>query len=403
INHGKSPIYEEGLDELLQELVPLGKLRATLNFSQAVKDSEIIFICVGTPSLPDGSMSYEYVMDAAENIGKAIQGCDDYKVIVVKSTCIPGTTVNLVGPIIEKASGKTVGKDFGLGMNPEFLREGVALKDFLEPDRIVIGAIDERSYEVIKRCYEGFPAPILHTDPSAAEMIKYASNSFLALKISFINEIANLCEKLGIDVKDVAKGVGMDHRISGKFLRAGAGWGGSCFPKDVSALLHKSKELGMPALTLQAAIDVNKKQPLRTIALLKELLENDNLRDKTIAVLGLAFKPGTDDMREAPSIIIINQLLEEGAIVKATDPAAIENAKKILKHENLSIVQTAEEALKDADGCILITEWEEYSQLPPETFLNNMKTPILVDGRRAYPYEQFRKMGIKYKGIGLGK
>lgn len=403
INSARSPIYEEGLEELLAELVPAKKLVATLNLDYAVKNSEVIFIAVGTPSLPDGSMDYKYVVQAAKDIGKILKETSDYKVVVVKSTCIPGTTVNLVGPILEENSGKKVGKDFGLGMNPEFLREGIALQDFLNPDRIVIGAVDDHSYELIAKCYEGIPGEILKTDPSAAEMIKYASNSFLALKISFINEIANLCEKLGIDVKDVAKGVGLDHRISDKFLRAGAGWGGSCFPKDVAALLHKSKELGMPSKTLQAALDVNKEQPLRTIELLKELLEDHTVQGKTITVLGLAFKPGTDDMREAPSIKIINELLAQGAFVKATDPAAINNAKKIFDHENLEIVDSVEEALKNADGCILITEWKQFAELSPEVFLELMKTPIIVDGRRALPYKEFRAKGVNYKGIGLGK
>ncbi|MCK5304575.1 MAG: UDP-glucose/GDP-mannose dehydrogenase family protein, partial [Candidatus Heimdallarchaeota archaeon] len=258
---------------------------------------------------------------------QAFEEGQEYKVVVVKSTCNPGTTTDIVKPILE-TSKLTSGKDFGVGMNPEFLREGVALKDFLAPDRIVIGGNDERSRQLIAKTYEGFEAPILQVDPTTAEIIKLASNSFLAMKISFINEIANIAEKIGSDVSSIAQGVGMDERISNKFLRAGLGYGGSCFPKDVAALSQKSKELNVPSKLLEATIEANKIQPLRAINLLKETFEGESLKDKRIAILGLAFKPDTDDVRDAVSVPIIEKLLEEGAIVYATDPVAMKNFER---------------------------------------------------------------------------
>ncbi|MHA1399806.1 MAG: UDP-glucose dehydrogenase family protein [Candidatus Heimdallarchaeaceae archaeon] len=403
INKGIPPIYEKGLEPMLKEVVGNGFLKATLDVDTAVKESDVIFICVGTPSLPDGSMDYTYVKKAAKDIAQAFTKDQEYKVVVVKSTCVPGTTDDIGKTILEKESGLRINDDFGLGMNPEFLREGVAVEDFLYPDRIVIGGSDKKTCEVIAQCYEGFEAPILFVDNTAAEMIKYASNSFLAMKISFINEIANLCEKFGIDVTEVAKGIGLDHRISEKFLRAGAGFGGSCFPKDVSALFHKSKEVGLPSKLLEATLKVNKEQPLRLVDLLKEELATKSLKGFKIGLLGLAFKPDTDDMREAPSLILLEKILEEGAIVKATDPIALENAKKEINHENLTFVEEPIEVIKDADACVLITEWKEYKDLSPEVFLNNMKNPIVIDGRRAFDYKIFREKGIKYRGIGLGK
>ncbi|MHA1866525.1 UDP-glucose 6-dehydrogenase [Candidatus Pacearchaeota archaeon] len=403
INKGIPPIYEKDLDRMLKEVVEKGNLKATLNLSEAVAKSEIIYICVGTPSLPDGSMDYIYVKEAAKGIARELTEADEFKVIVVKSTCVPGTTDEIGKTIIEKESGKKLNVDFGLGMNPEFLREGVAINDFLYPDRIVIGGSNRETQNIIAKCYDEFNAPILFTDNTAAEMIKYASNSFLAMKISFINEMANLAEKFGIDIKDVAKGVGMDHRISGKFLRAGAGFGGSCFPKDVSALYVRSKELDQPSMLLEATLAVNKKQPLRLIDLLKKGLESEDIKGKTIGLLGLAFKPDTDDMREAPSLILINKLLEEGVTIKATDPVALENAKKEIAHEKLIYCENMEDAVKETDAVILITEWKEFRDLSAEFFIQKMKNPVVIDGRRAFDYKEFREKGVKILAIGLGK
>ncbi len=403
INRGQSPIFEEGLDDMLHDLVPRKKLRATLNLKEAVLESELIFICVGTPSKEEAQYDYSYLEQATKDVGLALKEADKYKVVVIKSTCTPRTTVDLLKPILQKTSGKKCGKDFGLGFNPEFLREGVAVYDFMNPDRIVIGGINQKAIDLIELAFKDFSAPILNVDPTTAEMIKIASNSFLAMKISFINEMANMVEKIGCDIIDVARGIGMDSRISPKFLGAGLGWGGSCFPKDVSALYQLSKEVGVPSQVLDATISVNKLQPLRSIELLEAALDDKMVKDKKIAVLGLSFKPNTDDMREAVSIPIITSLLSKGAKVHAHDPVAMENAKVIFNSPNLFLEEDPIQALKDADGCIIVTEWRIYGQLSPKTFVGVMKTPIVIDGRRMFDPKKMRNKGVKYSGIGLGK
>lgn len=403
INKAIPPIYEEGLEEMLKQVVEEGKLKATLDFKEAIQMAEIIFICVGTPSFANGLLDDKYVRSAATAIAQAFEEGQEYKVVVVKSTCNPGTTTNIVKPILEKHSKLNFGEDFGIGMNPEFLREGVALEDFMAPDRIVIGGNDERSLQLIAKTYDGFEAPILKVEPTTAEIIKLASNSFLAMKISFINEIANIAEKIGCDVSSIAQGIGMDERISSKFLRAGLGYGGSCFPKDVSALYQKSKELNVPSKLLEATLAVNKIQPLRAIELLKENYDGESLKDKRIAILGLAFKPDTDDVRDAVSLTIIDKLLEEGAIVYATDPVAMSNFAKEIESEDLHLEMSIEEVLSSADGCILVTEWKEFKAISPEMFLKYMKNPVLIDGRRAYDHKQFIESDVKYKALGLGR
>ncbi len=403
INKGNAPIFEEGLDEMLQTMVSKGNLKATLNMSEAIAVSELIYICVGTPTREDGAYDYTFLKDAAQKIGEELEKTNQYKVIAVKSTCSPGTTLNLVKPILEETSHKIAGKDFGLGMNPEFLREGVAIRDFLEPDRIVIGGIDKMSQEIIGKSYKGLDSPILYVDPTSAEMIKIASNSFLAMKISFINEIANIAEKIGTDIIDIAKGIGMDDRISDKFLRAGLGYGGSCFRKDIRALYHQSVEMNVPSDLLKATMQVNEAQPFRAAEILTEEMEDRSLEDKKIAILGIAFKPETDDVREAVSITLINHLLDKGAKVFATDPKAIDNVKEIISHENLTLSNKIEDILIGADACILVTEWKEYLELTPELFRKYMKNPLIIDGRRALDYEKFREKGIIFRSIGLGK
>ncbi|NOZ59019.1 MAG: UDP-glucose/GDP-mannose dehydrogenase family protein, partial [Euryarchaeota archaeon] len=344
VNRAESPIYERGLEELLRKHVPR-RLRATLELAEAVASSEVTFICVGTPS---GLMDYidlKYVEQVSREIGEVLRDKDDFHVVVVKSTVVPGTTEHTVTPILEEHSGKRAGADFGVAMNPEFLREGSAVEDFLNPDRIVLGYTDERTGRILRELYRSFTCPIMETNPRTAEMIKYATNSFLAVKISFINEIGNICKLLGIDAYEVAKGLGMDHRISPHFLRAGLGFGGSCFPKDVKALVGKAKEAYYRPVILNAALEVNETQPLRLIELLER--RAGSLRGRDVVVLGLAFKPGTDDMREAPSIKIIHALLTKGARVHAHDPQALENARKIFgKHERLFFYSRVEEALK---------------------------------------------------------
>lgn len=374
INKSIPPIYEEGLEELLKKNVKANRLRATKNLAEAVKKTDISFICVGTPSGLLDYIDLKYVEEVCKKIGKALRN-KDYHLIVVKSTVVPGTTEHSVIPLLEKYSKKNAGTDFGVVMNPEFLREGQAIEDFMHPDRIVIGGIDDRSNRILLELYKDFDCPKMVTNPKTAEMIKYATNSFLVTKISFINEIGNICKSLGIDVYEVAKGLGMDSRISPKFLRAGIGFGGSCFPKDVKALVGKAKEVYYRPIVLNAALELNESQPLRLVELLERKI--GSLRGVDVTVLGLAFKPGTDDMREAPSIKVIHNLLSKGAIVHATDPKALEEAKKIFgKHERLDYCKTAEEAVKKSKYILIVTEWDEFKR--EELY----KGKVVIDGRR---------------------
>lgn len=383
INQAEPPIYEEGLEELMREF--RGKYYGTKDYREAILNSNVTFICVGTPSTENGCINLTYVKKAAEEIGKALKEKVGYHVVVVKSTVLPGTTEEMVKPILEEYSGKKVFKDFGLAMNPEFLREGVALRDFLNPDRIVIGVQDERTKGILETLYEPINAPKLIVDIKTAEMIKYASNAFLATKISFANEIGNICKKLGIDSWKVFEGVGLDHRISPYFFRSGIGFGGSCFPKDVKALIKKSEEIGDEPLILKAVMEVNEKQPLRMIELLKKYVPK--LKGKTIGVLGLAFKPNTDDIREARSIILVGKLLEEGAKVIAYDPKATENFKRLFSQ--IEYANSAQKVLDKTDIILIITEWPEFEEL-------DYSGKIVVDGRRIGKAEKTAKI---YEGV----
>jgi len=318
INAGKAPIFENDLPEMLEDVLNRGNFRASLDLKESVKNSDITFICVGTPSEDNGSISLKYVKTVAQSIGEALKKNTNYHIVVIKSTVIPGTTNDIVIPILEKASGKKAGKDFGVAMNPEFLREGKAIEDFMNPDRVVIGAINDKTFEILEPVLTFEQTPVLQTSIKAAEMIKYASNTFLATKISFVNEIGNLCKKLGIDSYEVMKAVGMDHRISQHFLRSGLGFGGSCLPKDVKALRAKANALGYTPKLLDSILSVNMLQREIMISLAKEKL--GNLKGKKIAVLGVAFKAHTDDIREAPSITIIEALLSAGADVSVYRP-----------------------------------------------------------------------------------
>jgi UDPglucose 6-dehydrogenase len=403
INKGIPPIFEEGLESMLKDALYHAYLTATMDMTMAIQNSELIFICVGTPSKEDGSYDYIYLKEVAKKIGEELKKVDDYKVIVVKSTCSPGTTMNLVKPILEETSQKKAGKDFGLGMNPEFLREGVAIRDFMNPDRIVIGGLDEKSEKIIAQPYSGIDSPILFVDPTTAEMIKIASNSFLAMKVSFINEIANIAEKIGCDIIDIAKGIGMDDRISSRFLRAGLGYGGSCFPKDIKALHRQSVEMGVPSDLLEATMKVNDAQPLRAAEILVEEMEDRSLEGKKIGILGLAFKPDTDDVREAVSLVLIDYLLNKGAKVVATDPKAIKNFREEMEHDNLILTSKVEDVLTDSDACILVTEWKEYLDLAPDLFKELMKIPLVIDGRRCLDFDKFIEKGVKFRSIGLRK
>ncbi len=360
INTGETPVYEQGLEEKLKEVKE--NFKATTNIND-LKDSEIIFVCVGTPSKEDGSIDLKYVRRAAEDISKIL---GSYRVIVIKSTVIPGTTESLI-KILEK-NDKKVGEDFGLGMDPEFLKEGNALKDFLEPDRIVIGSYDEKSKEILAELYKDLNCPKLFANIKTAEMIKYASNSFLATKISLINEIGNICKKLGIDVYAIAEGIGYDKRIGREFLNAGIGFGGSCFPKDIKALIAKSNEIGHEPKLLQEIIKINEKQPLKKIEFLKKHIPN--LKGKEIGILGLAFKPETDDVRESRAIPIVKELLKEEVIIKAYDPKAIENFKKLFPQ----IKYCSPEEILNSEAILILTNWKEFENL-------DYRKNIVIDGR----------------------
>ena len=387
INTAQPPIYEEGLGELMREF--RGKYYATKNYREAILNSDVTFIAVGTPSREDGSIDLKYVEAASKSIGKALREKMGYHVVVVKSTVLPGTTEEVVKPILEEYSGKKAFEGFGLAMNPEFLREGVALKDFLTPDRIVIGVQDERTRRVLEELYAPIDSPKLFTDIKTAEMIKYASNAFLATKISFANEIGNICKKLGIDSWKVFEGVGLDHRISPHFFKTGIGWGGSCFPKDTRALIRKAEELGEEPLILKAVVEVNERQPLKMIELLKKHVPD--LKGKRIGVLGLAFKPNTDDVRETRAYVVVKKLLEERAKVIAYDPQAMENFKRYYPNvgKRIEYASTPEEVLDLTDVILIVTEWPEFEEL-------DYSGKIVVDGRRIKAAERTARI---YEGV----
>ncbi len=395
INSGVSPIYEPGLDEIIKRNIDNGNLKATDDYNE-ILDSDVVFVCVGTPSRYDGSIDLSQIQDATKSIGEKLKLTNKYIVVTVKSTVVPNTTKDFVTPILEKYSGKNSGKDFGVGMNPEFLKEGTGVSDFLYPDKIVIGGMDERSKSVLVDLYSCLDAkyPRVLTNLTTAEMIKYAQNSALAVRISFINEIANICERTGVDVVDVAKSIGIDTRIGPKFLNAGIGYGGSCFPKDVKALIAIAKSAGVDPKILQSTIDVNDGRASHAIDMANQIL--GNLNGKKIGALGLAFKQDTDDIRESKAIAVIQSLLSQGAQVQAYDPQATANAKEILK-DSIKYCSTKEECLDGIDLCMVLTEWDEFRNLD----LSKIKCPIF-DGRRVVNPQKAKEFGVEYSGIGWG-
>ena len=371
INRAEPPIYEDGLDTLLKTHIS-ANLRATTQYTP-VQTSDVIFIAVGTPPNPDGSANLSYIIAAAEAIADELaKSHAEYPVIVVKSTVPPGTTKNVVEPIIRR---KNPDLSFGICMNPEFLREGRAVEDFLHPDRIVVGSSDPKTIRIMHELYTGIAAPIIDVDPTAAEMIKYTSNALLATKISFANEIGNLCKQLGVNVYEVMAGVGMDSRVSPKFLNAGCGFGGSCFPKDVSALASIAREHGVTPTLLNAVLAVNDSQPLRMVELLETRI--GSLSGKRIAVLGLAFKDNTDDVRESRSIPVIEALRRKGAVPVLFDPMAMDTMKAVFPDEEYA--SSAAAALAHADGCLVMTEWPEFAKLSSE--FDAMRERVIIDGR----------------------
>ena len=385
INNAKPPIYEEGLEELMREFED--KYHSTSDYVETIKNSEITFISVGTPSNEDYSIDLTFVKKAAEELGNALKEKNEFHIVVVKSTVIPGTTEDVVKPILEKYSGKTAFHDFGLAMNPEFLREGLALNDFLNPDRIVIGINkdDEETKSSLESIYAPFNVPKLFVDLKTAEMIKYTSNAFLATKISFSNEIGNICKKLGIDTYNVFEGVGLDHRISPSFFRAGAGFGGSCFPKDVKALIKQSEDIGEEAEILKAAFNINETQPLKLITLLKKHVAE--LKNQSIGLLGLAFKENSDDIRETRAVPIVNGLLKEGGKIIAYDPLATENFENLFPQ--IEYTSSAKDVLDRTDCLIIQTAWPEFENL-------DYSGKIVIDGRRIKSAQRTAKV---YEGI----
>lgn len=373
IDRGIAPFYEPGLEALLKK-----HIHRTLVVSCEYKEifgSDCTFICVGTPPSPDGSAELRFIRSAAHSIGTALKGGRDPHTVVVKSTVPPGTTGAVVAPVVMEASGRQDGS-ISFAMNPEFLREGRAVEDFFHPDRIVIGCSEDIACRKVAALYDGIDAPMVTAGLEAAEMIKYASNAFLATKISFSNEIGNICKKLGIDVYEVMRGVGLDTRISPHFLNAGAGFGGSCFPKDVSALICLAESVGEDPWILKSVMEVNDSQALRMITVLEARI--GNICGKQVAVLGLAFKDNTDDVRDSRAIPVISALVEKGAVVRAFDPLANTAMARIFP--GINYYRSAEEALTGADACLVMTEWPEFAQLEDE--FDRMKSRVIIEGRR---------------------
>ncbi len=396
LNLGRSPIFEPGLEKLIQEGIRTGNLKGSTDIENGIVESDLTFICVGTPSEKDGSIDLNYIKSAASSIGRALRHKEKKHTVIVKSTVIPLTTEEIVLPILIKKSGWKR-EQLGVGMNPEFLKEGSAVKDAQEPDRIVIGSADKLSLRVMRSLYKGQKCPKLECSPRTAEFIKYASNSFLAAKISFVNEMANMCNSWGIDFKEVAEGMGMDSRISPLFLRAGAGFGGSCFPKDVKALAAAAKSDNVESKMLEATLEVNELQPLIIVQMAEERL--GILKGKKIAILGLAFKPDTDDVRESRSEIVVKELMDKGAEIVGHDPEAMDNFKELIE---VNTVPSVEEAIEKADCVILMTEWKEYTKINLKMLRNRMSGNVIIDGRRAFNPEQIEKAGFDYRTIGLG-
>lgn len=406
INDGRSPIHEAGLDELLQRNIGTS-LTATTDLDSAVRSTELSLIAVGTPF--DGEqIDLKYIREVSRQIGEVLKSKDDYHVVVVKSTVVPGTTDNVVKPILEEASGKRAGVDFGVGMNPEFLREGVAVDDFMNPDRIVLGGIDARTQDALARVYAAFTdTDVIKTGNSTAELIKYTANSLLATMISFSNEIANLSTAIGgVDVVDVMQGVHSDKRLmpfdeNGQrikpgfvsYLESGCGFGGSCFPKDVKALISHGESLGEKMDLLKAVIEINELQPYKVIELLQKHFKS--LRGLRVSVLGLAFKPGTDDMRESPAIKIVNALIDAGSTVSAFDPVARSEAEKLFDAGSITYGDTIDDVIADADALLILTRWELFSELPAMLAKSDTQ-PLVIDARRMLDSDAAQR----YDGIG---
>jgi UDPglucose 6-dehydrogenase len=389
---GGMPIYEPGLEQLVEQNVRANRLSFTTRYEIGLKEAEFVFIAVGTPSSGNGEADMQYIKMAAESIAENL----DHSVIIVNKSTVPVGTGDWVADIVTRKNGK---KDlpFSVVSNPEFLREGSAVNDFMNPDRVVLGSTNLAAAREVADLYETLRAPIMITDLRTAEMIKYASNAFLATRISFINEIANICEALGADVREVARGMGLDERIGPDFLDAGLGWGGSCFPKDVRALAHMAETQGTHPQLLQAVMDINQGQRKRAVQTLSRAL--GGLRNKVIGVLGLSFKPNTDDTRDAPALDIIRMLLAAGAAVQGYDPQAMRAVADEIP--DLVLCQTPYDTARGADAVLLATEWNEFKSLDFDLIRDNMRGNVILDGRNIWNPEDMHEMGFIYFGIGI--
>ncbi len=402
---GRAPFEEPGVHAALRGHLKSGRITATASVEDGYRGATHVMICVGTPTAADGSQDLRSVKAAARSVGEEVhrRKRGDWLTVVVKSTVVPGTTVGLVREEVEKASGRKAGRDFGLASNPEFLKEGTALKDALSPDRVVVGGLDKRSTDETLRLFTWSKAPVVRTDPTTAETVKYAANSFLASKVSLANEFANYCAEVGVDWYTVADAIGHDDRIGRKFLNAGVGFGGSCFPKDLKAITTAARGAGRPLEIVQAALDINGRQPSEvTRVLIREL---GGLERKRIAVLGLAFKPGTDDVRESRALLIVAEVLEGGAEVVGYDPLVKGQFAKALalQHRvNFKRVDRIEDALEGVDAVIIQTEADEFRALRPAAVKRRARRALVLDGRRVLDPQAFARAGVDYWGVGIG-
>jgi nucleotide sugar dehydrogenase len=406
INDFKSPFFEAGLSEMLTEIKDQKPelLKCLTDPVQSVLDTDISMITQGTPMRADNSIDLSYIESTAKEIGEALKKSDKYHLVVVRSTVVPGTSRNLVGKTITEVSGKEPGKDFGLCMQPEFLAEGRSIEDTLRPDRIIIGSIDKKSGDMLQEFYEYFygehlkNCPIKRLNLESAELVKYGNNCLLSTKISYANEFANLAELVpNVDVVQVMEGVGLDYRINHRFLGAGVGFGGACFHKDVNAITKWSRSMGYTSKILEAVLERNDLRAIRIVDIAQGLI--GKLEGKRVTLLGLSFKPGTDDMREAPSMRVINELLKRNVTdIVGYDPKAKESAEEAIG-DKIKYANTIEEALKDSECALLITDWDEFKKLTPEDFKKNMKVPNLIDGRRIYDYDIFNN-ALNFRAMG---
>ncbi len=394
LKSGKSPIYEPGLEELMQKNMKEGRLFFTTDLREGLEFSDVIFICVGTPQRPDGSADLSQVEEVARETAKLMKS---YKLLIEKST-VPVNTHKLIKKTVQRYL-KDPSIPYDVASNPEFLREGSAIEDFLNPDRIVVGIESERAKSIFEELYKDFKCPIIYTDPATSELIKHASNSFLAMKISFINMVADLCEKVGADVKLVADGMGYDKRIGRHFLNAGIGYGGSCFPKDVKAFIKMAEDYGLNFGILREVERINQERPVKFVEKVKNILWS--VKEKKIGVWGLAFKPNTDDIREAPSIKIVDLLIKEGAYLSLYDPKAMENFKMLFPEgKQVKYAKDPYIAAEGASALLILTEWDEFMKVDLKRVKELMELPILVDGRNIFEPKEVKSLGFEYYAIG---